>query len=617
MNKKIKWFQSIHFKIPMLFIFLLLVSLQIIGAYFIRQLETELINNFDNQMSLNVRFLENSLNPILEDEDQDTTESLIQNILRDYIGGEFLEIQVVDDQGYILGTNDQTRQSIVGLKSTDRDVQQALLLESSRKYQYLDEDKNSRVLKNVSPIFSPSNSGEIIGIVMMESNIETVYSQIRDVVTIFLNASFFAIIITIILAVIISRGITKPISEMRSQTMNIAQGDYSGKVRIYGDDELGQLADTINDLSLKVKDAQETTESERQRLDSVLKHMSDGVLATDRRGKVIIINNRALELLGMKQEEAVGKSIMKVLKLGTEFTFRHLLETREELILHIPEEEEKEESILQGEFSIIQRETGFISGLVCVLSDITKQEKVEQERRNFVSNVSHELRTPLTSVKSYTEALQEGVWKDEEIAPGFLQVISTETDRMIRMVTDLLHLSRMDQGNMQVEMEYVTMNDLFTHILDRFDMMMQSEAYREKNYKIVRDFTQRTLWVEIDQDKITQVIDNILNNAIKYSPDGGSVTCRLMETHNSVVLSVTDEGMGIPRKDLNHIFERFYRVDKARARSMGGTGLGLAISKEVLALHGGRIWATSVENKGSTFFISLPYESFDDEEEWG
>ncbi|WP_373755303.1 cell wall metabolism sensor histidine kinase WalK [Jeotgalibaca porci] len=616
MNKKIKWFQSIHFKIPMLFIFLLLVSLQIIGAYFIRQLETELINNFDNQMSLNIRFLENSLTPILEDEDQDITESLIQNILRDYIGGDFLEIQVVDDQGYILGTNDQTRQAVVGLKSTDRDVQQALLLESNRKYQYLDEDKNSRVLKNVSPIFSSSNSGEIIGVVMMESNIETVYSQIRDVVTIFLNASFFAIAITITLAFVISRGITKPISEMRSQTMSIAQGDYSGKVRIYGDDELGQLADTINDLSLKVRDAQETTESERQRLDSVLKHMSDGVIATDRRGKVMIINNRASELLGLPQEDAVGKSIMKVLKLGREFTFRQLLETKEELILHIPEEEEKDESILQGEFSIIQRETGFISGLVCVLTDITEQEKVEQERRNFVSNVSHELRTPLTSVKSYTEALQDGFWKDEDVAPNFLQVISTETDRMIRMVTDLLHLSRMDQGNMQLELEYVSMNDLFTHILDRFDMMLLSEAYREKNYKIVRDFTQRTLWVEIDQDKITQVIDNIMNNAIKYSPDGGSVTCRLMETHNSVVLSVTDEGMGIPPKDLNHIFERFYRVDKARARSMGGTGLGLAISREVLGLHGGRIWATSVENKGSTFFISLPYESFDDEEEW-
>ncbi|WP_373706330.1 cell wall metabolism sensor histidine kinase WalK [Jeotgalibaca porci] len=607
--------QSIHFKIPMLFIFLLLVSLQIIGAYFIRQLETDLIDNFDNQMSLNVRFLENSLVPVIEDEDQSETPATVQNILEDYIGGDFLEIQVVDAEGYILGTNDQTRQSVVGTKSTDRDVQQALLLESDRKYQYVDEDRMDRVLKVVSPMFATTNPGEVIGVVMMESNIETVYSQISEIVKIFLNASLFAIVITIILAIIISQGISKPIAEMRTKTLAIAQGDYSGRIRIYGNDELGQLADTINDLSTKVKEAQETTESERQRLDSVLKHMSDGVIATDRRGKIIIVNNRAVDLLGLDREEVVGKSIMKVLDLSKEFTFRQLLETNEDLILHVDEGEGKADSILQGEFSVIQRDTGFISGVVCVLTDITEQEKVEQERRNFVSNVSHELRTPLTSVKSYTESLQDGAWKDPDIAPQFLQVISTETERMIRMITDLLNLSRMDQGKLQLEREYVSMNDLFSHILDRFDMVLQSEAYRNKNYKIQRDLTQRTLWVDIDQDKVTQVIDNIMNNALKYSPDGGTITCRLMETHNSVVLSITDEGMGIPRKDLQHIFERFYRVDKARARSMGGTGLGLAISREVLMLHGGRIWATSVENKGSTFFISLPYESFE-EEEW-
>lgn len=615
MQKKINGIQSIHFKIPMLFIFLLLVSLQIIGAYFIRQLETDLIDNFDNQMSLNVRFLENSLVPVIEDEDQSETPATVQNILEDYIGGDFLEIQVVDAEGYILGTNDQTRQSVVGTKSTDRDVQQALLLESDRKYQYVDEDRMDRVLKVVSPMFATTNPGEVIGVVMMESNIETVYSQISEIVKIFLNASLFAIVITIILAIIISQGISKPIAEMRTKTLAIAQGDYSGRIRIYGNDELGQLADTINDLSTKVKEAQETTESERQRLDSVLKHMSDGVIATDRRGKIIIVNNRAVDLLGLDREEVVGKSIMKVLDLSKEFTFRQLLETNEDLILHIDEGEGKADSILQGEFSVIQRDTGFISGVVCVLTDITEQEKVEQERRNFVSNVSHELRTPLTSVKSYTESLQDGAWKDPDIAPQFLQVISTETERMIRMITDLLNLSRMDQGKLQLEREYVSMNDLFSHILDRFDMVLQSEAYRNKNYKIQRDLTQRTLWVDIDQDKVTQVIDNIMNNALKYSPDGGTITCRLMETHNSVVLSITDEGMGIPRKDLQHIFERFYRVDKARARSMGGTGLGLAISREVLMLHGGRIWATSVENKGSTFFISLPYESFE-EEEW-
>lgn len=615
MPKKINGIQSIHFKIPMLFIFLLLVSLQIIGAYFIRQLETDLIDNFDNQMSMNVRFLENSLIPVIEDEDQSETPATIQNVLEDYIGGDFLEIQVIDPEGYILGTNDQTRQSVVGTKSTDRDVQQVLLLESDRKYQYVDEDRMDRVLKVVSPMFATVNSGEVIGLVMMESNIETVYSQISEIVKIFLNASLFAIVITIILAIIISQGISKPIAEMRTKTLAIAQGDYSGRIRIYGNDELGQLADTINDLSTKVKEAQETTESERQRLDSVLKHMSDGVIATDRRGKIIIVNNRAVDLLGINREEAVGKSIMKVLDLSKEYTFRQLLETNEDLILHIDEGEGKADSILQGEFSVIQRDTGFISGVVCVLTDITEQEKVEQERRNFVSNVSHELRTPLTSVKSYTESLQDGAWENPEIAPQFLKVISTETERMIRMITDLLNLSRMDQGKLQLEREYVSMNDLFSHILDRFDMLLQSEAYRDKNYKIQRDLTQRTLWVDIDQDKITQVIDNIMNNALKYSPDGGTITCRLMETHNSVVLSITDEGMGIPRKDLQHIFERFYRVDKARARSMGGTGLGLAISREVLMLHGGRIWATSVENKGSTFFISLPYESFE-EEEW-
>ena len=615
MNKKIRLVHSIHFKIPMLFIILLLVSLQLIGAYFIRELETKMISNFDSQMSLNAGFLEKTLQPILMADDTEKLEESVQTILSDFTGANILETQVMDEQGYILGINDQTLQSLIGTKSTDRDVQQVILLDAPSSYQYVKEDTNSRVLKNISPIYSMDNTGTLIGVLVMESNIESVYSQMSQTVSIFLNASVVAIIITIVLAVIISRGITRPISEMRRQTANIADGDYSGKVTVYGADELGELAETINDLSYKVKDAQETTESERQRLDSVLRHMTDGVLATDRRGKIIIINSRAMDLLSISQDKAIGQSIMKVLKLGEKFTFRQLLETQDELILNIPTDDQ--DTILRGEFSVIQRESGFISGLVCVLSDITEQEKVEQERRSFVSNVSHELRTPLTSVKSYTESLIDGAWEDEEIAPEFLKVISTETDRMIRMITDLLNLSRMDQGKQDLNREFVSINELVAHIIDRFEMVLKSEQYRNKKYTIERDFTQRTLWVEIDQDKFIQVIDNIMNNAIKYSPDGGKITCKLMETHNSVVISITDEGLGIPRKDIGHVFDRFYRVDKARARSMGGTGLGLAISKEVVQLHGGKIWVTSVENKGSTFFISLPYIPMDEEDEWG
>ncbi len=271
--------------------------------------------------------------------------------------------------------------------------------------------------------------------------------------------------------------------------------------------------------------------------------------------------------------------------------------------------------ILHGGFSLIQRETGFISGIVCVLHDVTEQEKIERERRDFVSNVSHELRTPLTSMRSYLEALIDGAWKDPEIAPNFLQVTQEETDRMIRMISDLLNLSRMDAGNNALDMEYVNINELFNHVLDRFDMMIQSSDQPKKTFFIKREITNRQIWAEIDTDKMMQVFDNIMNNAIKYSPDGGTITCSLRETHDNVVISISDQGMGIPKKDLPHVFDRFYRVEKARARSMGGTGLGLAISKEVVQRHGGKIWANSSEGKGTTFYVLLPYIPYE-EDDW-
>ena len=210
----------------------------------------------------------------------------------------------------------------------------------------------------------------------------------------------------------------------------------------------------------------------------------------------------------------------------------------------------------------------------------------------------------------------DGAWENKEIAPEFLGVIETETDRMMRMITDLLNLSRMDQNRLELDKEFVNMNELVRHIANRFDMVLQSDQYREKNYRILTDITQRDLWVEIDQDKMTQVLDNIINNAIKYSPDGGRIIVRLMETHTDLIVSISDEGLGIPRKDIPHLFDRFYRVDKARSRAMGGSGLGLAIAKEVVQLHGGKIWVNSIENKGSTFFVSLPYVPFEEDGEW-
>ena len=608
MNKRIKIFQSIHFKIVIVFVFLLIVVLEIIGAYFVGQLETKMVNVFKDDISERVNFLGTNLQPILKNPDSKTYHEDINRLVSDFSRRNISKTEIIDVDHYIVGTN--SNPNTIGRISKDNDVKQALVIGKQSERPYPDEN-NDRVWKVVMPIISDDN--KILGVISVESNIESVYKQISSITEIFFKASMIAAGVTVVLALFISRAITRPISEMKKQATQMAEGDYSGQVKIYGQDELGQLSLAINDLSTKVEEAQESTEAERRRLDSVLEHMTDGVIATDRRGKVVIINETALELLNLTQDKAVGYSILEILKIQEHFTLRHLLETQEELILDFSTEDN--EVTLRGEFSLIQRETGFISGLVCVLHDITEQEKVERERRDFVSNVSHELRTPLTSMRSYLEALNDGAWKDPDIAPRFLAVTQEETDRMIRMITDLLNLSRMDAGKDTFELEYVNINELFSHVLNRFDMMLQSADKPVKPFVIKRDFTKRDLWVEVDADKMIQVLDNIMNNAIKYSPSGGTITCRLMETHNNIVISIADEGLGVPKKDIPHVFDRFFRVDKARARSMGGTGLGLAISKEVVQKHGGKIWLESIENKGSTFFISLPYVPYE-EDEW-
>lgn len=615
MQKVKRFFRSIQFKIPVLFIFMLMISLQLIVANFLRQLETQMISNFQEQIQLQVGFLKNSVQPILARDDKDEVKiAEISKILQDYpTGSSIVEARIMDTQGYILGTTNQSQQSVVGTRTTEADAQQVLLTNDVYAYNYTEHE--NRYWKIVSPISPISgNSGNPLGIISVTTNIESRYTQVKDIGVIFVSSSLIAIVLVIIITFLISQGITKPIAEMKKQTEKIAEGNYTGEVKIYSDDELGQLGQAINDLSFKIKEAQESTESERQRLDSVLRHMSDGVIATDRRGRIVIMNTAALDILNLKSEKVIGIPLLEILPLEERVTFRELLETQQECLIHL--EEDGEDSMIQCEFSVIQRESGFISGLVCVLTDVTEQQKIERERRNFVSNVSHELRTPLTSIKSYTEALVDGAWENKEIAPGFLNVIETETDRMMRMITDLLNLSRMDQNRFGLEKEFINMNELVVHIVNRFEMVLQSEPYRDKNYRILTDITQRDLWVELDQDKITQVLDNIINNAIKYSPDGGRIIVRLMETHTDIIVSVSDEGLGIARKDIPHLFDRFYRVDKARSRAMGGSGLGLAIAQEVVQLHGGKIWVNSIENKGSTFFVSLPYIPFEEDGEW-
>lgn len=614
MNKRTNFFRSINFKIALVFAMLLVVTLEVVGVIFVRQLETQNLSQFKSQVQLQP-YVENEISAQLERSNTKKANDQIAYIIGNINNQNITEIRVIDAKGVIRGTSNNADRSMVGQKTTDRNVKDVIY--NTRSYQQISYNKtnNTRYFISVVPLINTSGAtNNLTGVVYIRANLESVYQNVNNITLIFVVAALIAITIGLFLAVLIARAITRPIEEMRQRTMQIARGDYSGQVQIYGDDELGQLAAAVNDLSVRVEESQELTESERRRLDSVLGYMTDGVLATDRRGRITIVNEMATDFLDLENDQIVGKSILDILDLRGSVTLRDLLENQDPEVLDLSTDEQ--DLILHASFALIQRESGFISGLVCVLHDVTEQQKIDQDRKRFVSNVSHELRTPLTSMKSYIEALVDGAWKDPNVAPNFLKVTQEETDRMMRMINDLLNLSRMDLGTARLDKEYVNLNELFNHILDRFDMILKNGEKSEKNYTIKRDFTRRDIWVEVDTDKIQQVLDNIMNNAIKYSPDGGVITCRLVETHNHVIMSITDQGLGIPKEAISHVFDRFYRVDKARSRAQGGTGLGLAISKEVVQMHGGRIWVESREGEGSTFYISLPYEPFEEGDAW-
>ena len=615
MNSKLKFYQSIKFKIALVFALMLMLTLECVGAVFVRQLEHQNLNTFKQTIEL-PSYVDNSLSEQLVNTNHKKANQKIRKILAEVNNNNISEIRVIDSQGVVRGTSNFDNRNMIGQKTTEQMVKATLVNNRSHTENVYDNSNHTRYYVNIIPLVDNSNNN-VVGVVYLRASLESVYSNINSITLIYLSAALITIVIGLLLAIIISQEITRPIEEMRKQTLRIARGDFSGQVRVMGNDELGQLAGAVNNLSVRVEEAQESSDSERRRLDSVLSHMSDGVLATDRRGNVTIVNNMALQLLGVEHDdELIGKSIIDVLDIRHDYTVRQLVNSEQkEMILDMSNSGSN--LILNAYFSPIQRESGFVSGLVCVLHDVTSQQKEEQERKEFVSNVSHELRTPLTSVKSYVEALSDGAWQDKEIAPQFLKVVQDETERMIRMINDLLSLSRMDAGTTKLNFEYVNINELFNYILNRFDMIIKKEEDpKKKKYTIERFFTKKDLWVEIDTDKFTQVIDNIMNNAIKYSPDGGVITARLLETHNHVIMSISDQGLGIPRKDLSHIFDRFFRVDKARSRKQGGTGLGLAISKEVVNMLGGQIWVDSVEGKGSTFYISLPYVPYEEGDEW-
>lgn len=604
--QKVGIFRSIHVKFVLIYVMLILLAMQIIGVYFASKLEETLKTNFTNSIEDRMNLVEFSVREEMTKDrsmDDPTPEQGLRTVLLGFTSADINEIRVINARHNILASSVWDNQTMVGQRSTDDLAKKAITSESSFESIRLDQKTQKRIWVYAKPIMVGS---EVIGALYLESNIEKIFKQTNDINEILAVGTAVSLSITIILGIFIAQTMTRPISDMRRQAQAMAKGNFSRKVHVYGNDELGQLAIAFNHLTNQLQESQSTTESERRKLASVLENMTDGVIATDRKGRVSLINDAALVMLKMTRDIVLNRPISSILGLEQEYAFEDLIQIKDSIALDFSTEQQP--YILRANFSITQRETGFVNGLIVVLHDNTEQEKIDMERREFVSNVSHELRTPLTTMRSYLEALADGAWKNEEIAPSFLHVTQTETERMIRLVNDLLKLSRMDSQNYDLNSEWVEFNHFFNSIIDRFEFLKSHDGYFK------RLLPSSELFVEIDTDKMTQVIDNIISNALKYSPDGGDIRFGVTMMDHSIKVMISDDGMGIPQANVKRIFDRFYRADRARSRAMGGTGLGLAIAREMVIAHGGDIWAESEEGKGTTIFFTLPFELQEDGE---
>ncbi|AOZ92890.1 cell wall metabolism sensor histidine kinase WalK [Paenibacillus crassostreae] len=598
--KPASFFRTVQAKLIIVYMLLILIAMQLIGVYFVSAMKNSLTSNFTNDLQEQAELLSVMAADKLGDdieEGKNSVESLgvIVNNLFNLSG---VEIQVLDASGKVLITSLSSHADYVGRKNTQTVVSRALQGISDNEEYVIDED-NERKRVVAKPII---NNSKIVGAIYIVASMTELHDTIGRVNNIFISGMLLALGLTAILGVILAHTITQPIKEMTRHATAVAEGNFEQRMPVFGNDEIGQLSEAFNYMTSRLSDALLQNEEEKEKLASILTNMSDGVIATDEAGHVILMNRRASAMLSLDEDESDQKDIVQLLGLDSEQAHAVADGSMNSALLEMSIPGVDTAYKVRVTFTSIHRREFGIAGTIVVLQDVTEQEKLEASRREFVANVSHELRTPLTTIKSYTEALDDGAIEDTQLAQRFVGVIQNETERMIRLVTDLLHLSRLDNKESSLRKEPTDVLEMLEDVTDRFSFQMQQKHI--KSNIIVQEGIESVLF---DRDQIDQVLDNLVSNSLKYTPDGGLVTLEARLTDDyQLAISVQDTGIGIPKKDIDHIFDRFYRVDKARSRNMGGTGLGLSIAREIVNAHGGIMTLQSELEQGTKVSFILP-----------
>ncbi|SFI69220.1 two-component system, OmpR family, sensor histidine kinase VicK [Thermoflavimicrobium dichotomicum] len=580
----------------MIFLLLFIASVQLISVYIIRSLEDSYKTDFIKELGIQAQALEIPLLTILVNQNNTPEQKSreIDNLLKKKLTiSKDMQIQVLNDNGMVLGTT-SSNENIVGTKNG-----YIHRLQNQPTPTMIRRDPNTNVDYQIYIRPIKNSNGNLVGMIYIEASLQPVYTKISFITKRLILIGGIALLSSGFLIILLARTITSPLEEITKKTTEMATGNFDIQVKVYSKDEIGKLATAFNNLSSDLRKALNQKEEEKEKLESVLANMSDGVLATDRNGRIIVKNSWAEKILNRPIQ--LGDPIEKVLSLSDPLSLP--LENERQTFLEIHTDDPEDHTIVKITFTPIkphgQKE---MVGVIAILQDVTEEEKLDRQRKDFVANVSHELRTPLTTIKSYLEALEDGAIHDPDLSVRFLKVARQEADRMTRLINDLLHLSRLDAKQARFHKKAIHLREMLEDVVDRFSVQC-----KQKDISISLQILTSLTYVYADRDKMDQVLDNLVSNAVKYTPEGGKITIYARRRLNGMVeISIKDTGIGIPKKDLGRIFERFYRVDKARSRSMGGTGLGLAIAQEIVRAHEGEIWIDSEYQKGTTVSFTLP-----------
>ncbi|MCU0651440.1 MAG: cell wall metabolism sensor histidine kinase WalK [Candidatus Omnitrophica bacterium] len=587
--------QSFKFKLIFSYFLVVLFSFGLVAFFLDKKLEENSLQDLKSSLINQANLIETQIST---EAIQNESLLYLSELVKNFSQKNNARLTIIGLSGKVLADSEKSQTDLQGMENhaSRPEFKQALVGSTGESIRYSSTLRIDMLYVAIPLRYKKAVIGAIRVALPLE-NVRRNLLVIRKAVTL---GFLFALGLAFVFGSMLAGTIIKPVNKIIHASRRFSLGDFSRKILHDSQDEIGELARTLNKMAEDIEEKVREITIQSQQLTAVFNSMIEGVVVLDKESRIVSINSAIEKIFAIKKKEAQGKLFLEVIRNSdiAEEISRALKKgesVSRELILSWP---------VQGVFQVnvapIYEKQGMINGSLLVLHDITEIRKLETMRRDFVANVSHELKTPLTSIKGFVETLLEGALNDKENSLHFLEIVHEHTNRLDNLINDLLELSRIESREIELDSQEIKLRDLFNKVILGFTSQLN-----KKNIKIENNL-QSGLMILADKDKIEQVITNLLANAIKFNRDNGFVKIYSQDLTGKTKVIVEDSGIGIPTKDLPRIFERFYRVDKARSRELGGTGLGLSIVKHIIELHKGSVGVESVEGLGSKFWFNLP-----------